>query len=279
MNSAVLPSQPAPRAAAAARQVPSGPSLVQPPVGAPAAVAQASGEVAGWQPSRGPRPAIVGIVALHALLGWALLQGKVLPQAVAQVPLFVSMIDLPAPPPEPPPPAPPPTPQKKVVTRADVTPPPMPLPPPEVQVSVPAPPAPPPAPPAPVIDTPVPVAAPVVAAAVAAPPAPPAPPPRPAPVAPREVPSSALAYVELPEVVYPRLSRRNGESGRVVLRVLVGPDGGMAREVTVAQSSGHARLDDAAIQALKRARFKALMVQGVGQTVWALVPIDFDLES
>ena len=53
------------------------------------------------------------------------------------------------------------------------------------------------------------------------------------------------AYLNNPAPAYPSLSRRLGEEGRVLLRVLVDPDG-RAREVHVQGASGHTRLDRAA---------------------------------
>ena len=54
--------------------------------------------------------------------------------------------------------------------------------------------------------------------------------------------------------VYPRYCRINGQEGVVVLVVEVGADG-KPGAVTVAESSGHTRLDNAAIEALRKASF------------------------
>jgi protein TonB len=57
-----------------------------------------------------------------------------------------------------------------------------------------------------------------------------------------------------PRPDYPWLSRRRGEEGRVVLRVTVDAEGSAA-VVEVAASSGHDRLDRAALAAVRRWRF------------------------
>jgi protein TonB len=53
---------------------------------------------------------------------------------------------------------------------------------------------------------------------------------------------------------YPAMSRRIGEQGVVALRVMIGIDG-RASEVLVTRSSGSARLDQAAIAAIRQWRF------------------------
>ncbi|NQV20615.1 MAG: energy transducer TonB [Rhodospirillales bacterium] len=57
-----------------------------------------------------------------------------------------------------------------------------------------------------------------------------------------------------PSPKYPGMSRRRGEEGQVVLRVVVGPDG-RAVSLSVAQSSGFRRLDQAALDAVRHWRF------------------------
>jgi protein TonB len=54
---------------------------------------------------------------------------------------------------------------------------------------------------------------------------------------------------------YPVVARRLGEEGDVTLQALIRPDGGVA-EVRLLKSSGHARLDEAAVAALRTARFR-----------------------
>jgi protein TonB len=116
-------------------------------------------------------------------------------------------------------------------------------------------------------------AAPEAAPAPVAPAAPPAP-----PAEPRTVSASSVQYLRPPAPVYPRASRRQGEAGRVTLRVLIDEQGRPA-ELRVQSTSGYARLDEAALKALRDARFRPYAENGVAQRVWALVPIHFDLEN
>jgi protein TonB len=206
----------------------------------------------------------VGILAAHLAAVWGLLQVNAVRDAVRQsAPMFVDLIVPPAPPAPSVPPAPPPTPRPvparplpAPVLAAAPSPAPapfvVPVPPPE--------PAPEPALPAPPV--------------VAAPPAAPAPPP-----APSVIPASAVQYLEPPAVVYPRLSKRNGEAGLVVVRAYIDTSGGAPRSVQVDKSSAHPRLDEAALAAVRKARFKPYTENGRPVEGWALVPIEFELEK
>lgn len=64
------------------------------------------------------------------------------------------------------------------------------------------------------------------------------------------------------------------EDGRVVLLVDIGADGLVATAV-VDQSSGNPRLDEAALAAIRKARFKPYMRNGVAYPARAKVPFDF----
>lgn len=97
------------------------------------------------------------------------------------------------------------------------------------------------------------------------------------PPAPRLLPPSAVQYLEPPVPEYPRASRLAGEAGRVLVRVFI-DEGGRPRQVHVAQSSGHARLDDAALAAVRGARFKPATENGQALAGHALIPLTFDLE-
>ena len=121
-----------------------------------------------------------------------------------------------------------------------------------------------------------PPAPPVAAAPVAAPAAPAAPP---APAAPSiELPSSDASYLNNPKPVYPAVSKRLGEQGKVMLRVLIGTDG-LPQKVEVKQSSGFERLDRQAIDAVMRWRFVPGKRNGVPEAMWNLVPINFVLQQ
>lgn len=88
----------------------------------------------------------------------------------------------------------------------------------------------------------------------------------------------SVSYVREPDVRYPPLSRRTKEQGLVVVRVLIGVDG-RAADVEVQRSSGYARLDAAACEAVRRAEFRPYVVQGRAVAATALVPIEFSLAS
>lgn len=79
-----------------------------------------------------------------------------------------------------------------------------------------------------------------------------------------------------PSPTYPRLSERRGEQGRVVLRVLISPEGQVAH-VTVQNSSGYDRLDEAAIEAIQQARFRPYTENGIAYQALVDIPFDFVL--
>jgi len=128
--------------------------------------------------------------------------------------------------------------------------------------------------PAPVITAPA-----EAPAAVTAPPPPAAPPPpvqaAPAPVA-VTPPDYGAAYLNNPAPVYPPMSKRLREQGRVVLRVHVAATGGVD-EIQVRTSSGHLRLDQAAREAVQRWKFVPARHGGESIAAWVLVPIPFVL--
>lgn len=76
---------------------------------------------------------------------------------------------------------------------------------------------------------------------------------------------------------YPVASKRMEESGTVVLQFLIGTDGTVV-ESRVESSSGHVRLDQAALEALSRCRFKAGTVDGVPEQSWARLRYVWKLE-
>jgi protein TonB len=86
------------------------------------------------------------------------------------------------------------------------------------------------------------------------------------------------AYLHNPRPVYPQASRSLGEQGQVRLRVHVNTDGTVL-ELAVAQSSGHERLDKAALSAVRAWRFQPAQRQAQQADAWVLVPISFALRS
>ena len=68
-------------------------------------------------------------------------------------------------------------------------------------------------------------------------------------------------YKTLPNVAYPPASQDQGEEGIVKLSVLVEANGSVS-EVKVTQSTGHQRLDAAAVRAARRAGYQPNSVNG-----------------
>jgi protein TonB len=106
-----------------------------------------------------------------------------------------------------------------------------------------------------------------------------------APAAPTPVPDSkpktvttGVEYIQAPKPIYPLMSKRMGEQGRVMLRILVNIKG-MPDQVQVQTSSGSARLDEAGRQAALRAQFKPFMEDGHPVAVYVIVPLNFQLSS
>ena len=83
-------------------------------------------------------------------------------------------------------------------------------------------------------------------------------------------------YLHNPAPVYPPSARRNGEEGRVLLRVLVSATG-QADRVDIQHGSGFPRLDEAAREAVANWRFTPARrgAQAIASTV--IVPITFRL--
>ncbi|WP_440225447.1 energy transducer TonB [Dokdonella sp. MW10] len=86
-----------------------------------------------------------------------------------------------------------------------------------------------------------------------------------------------LAYAALVQPSYPDASRKKGEQGTVLLRVLVDVEG-RVDTIEVARSSGSQRLDRAARDAVQKSRFRPVIVDGVPRPAWGLVPIAFTID-
>ena len=133
--------------------------------------------------------------------------------------------------------------------------------------------------PAPAPPVPVPV---IAAAALPAPAAPAVAAPAainapPAPVQPVvQLPSSDADYLQNPKPSYPAMSRRQGEQGKTIVRVLIGVDG-LPKQSELAKSSGFARLDQAAMDTIMRWRFVPGKRAGVPESMWFNIPINWVL--
>lgn len=213
----------------------------------------------------GVRGAVVGAVIVLHLLGLWALQAGLLHRVVSWVVPVMAIsdaIDVPPAPPVKPLPAPAPLPAPRAVTPT-VTPAP------EMLLAVPATSA--PAATAPVgtpATSPVQNPAPVVAASVNATPAP----------SPKiALPSTQADYLNNPKPAYPALSRRLGEQGRAVVRVLIGADG-LPQKAELHTSSGFERLDRAALDTVMRWRYVPGKRGDVPEAMWFNVPLNFVLE-
>lgn len=100
--------------------------------------------------------------------------------------------------------------------------------------------------------------------------------PTPAPVATQ--PRFDADYLYNPKPLYPAISRRIGEQGQVLLRVHVASDG-TAADVQVQASSGSPRLDQSALDAVRRWRFVPAKLGREPVAAWVLVPIAFTLKD
>lgn len=143
----------------------------------------------------------------------------------------------------------------------------------------------------PVVTRPEPVPIPLVAATTApaditAPPPVPQPPAQPArPVQTRLAQVAAVVppqfyadYLDNPAPVYPRLSKRLGEVGNVMLMVFVDAEG-RPGQIDIQTTSRFERLDQAAIEAVRRWKFVAAKQGQKAVAAWVLVPIHFSLKS
>ena len=92
-----------------------------------------------------------------------------------------------------------------------------------------------------------------------------------------ELPSSDASYLQNPAPVYPPISKRLGEQGRVVVRVLIGADG-VPQKAELKRSSGFDRLDRSALEYVMKCRYVPGKVGGVPQAMWYEAPVSFVLE-
>lgn len=214
--------------------------------------------------SFGPsRSVAIGIVLLHALAIWALMQLDVVHNVVVQAtPVFASIIEQQA------------KPQQEQAQPEPVQRTKMPPPPKDVLIAAP-------------VDAPstMVAAAPPVnesreVVEQAPPPAAPPTPPVKAVVAagPKMIPPSGVQYLVPPQMEYPRAARRQRQAGRALVKVYI-DEAGMPRTVELEKSTGFALLDEAAQAAVRKARFKPYTENGQAMPGWALIPLTFDLET
>lgn len=93
-----------------------------------------------------------------------------------------------------------------------------------------------------------------------------------------EPPRFGVAYLKNPPPEYPAVSRRMGEEGRVVLRVLVTAEG-KPETVEIENGSGSRRLDSAALDAVKKWKFIPAKRDNEPVSAFVLVPLKFALNG
>lgn len=101
--------------------------------------------------------------------------------------------------------------------------------------------------------------------------------PEPKPEPKIEPPRFGVSYLNNPQPLYPPISRRMGEQGRVLLKVLVNANGD-AETVDLDTGSGFERLDQAAMDAVKKWRFIPAKRNNQPLSAYVLVPISFSLK-
>lgn len=109
-----------------------------------------------------------------------------------------------------------------------------------------------------------------------------APPPAPPAPAPAAAPPASTAAATRPQPIagrtpaprYPAAALRRGESGTVLVRAEIGPDG-VPVSVSVADGSGSRLLDRAAVAAVERWRFRPAQLNGRPTVGTVMVPIVF----
>ncbi|QEI07271.1 energy transducer TonB [Pigmentiphaga aceris] len=270
---------------------------------------------ASWKSSAPPSWLRMGagftVIALHAAVVAAIfIMGKTAVTEIASAPVvqvrFVQIAPEPQQaPPAPTPPAPPPPVPAPPVPPPPVPPPPQPVPEPPKPKPVPKPipkpvPKPTPKPVARPIPTPEPApqpdptpSAPVeTAPAPSPPPAAAAPPPSGAPTGaaapagptgpPGPPQPKMIGHIDYlgapPTPVFPSISRRMREEGVVVVRVQINTKG-YVDQATIQKSSGYERLDESALQAVRRAAFKPYTENGVAYPALADIPFNFKLKD
>lgn len=212
----------------------------------------------GWQPPRAHRGAALAVALVHGLALLLVLQaGQVVAVRLEKPPVEVQLLDAASPRPPAPRPQPlpnlassstPALPIPEIPLAASVR---------EVPISV--------QPAAPLAVLP-PQPEPALKHATAAPAA-----------TPKTVAATVLRWRIEPAVELPRLSRRAGEQGRVQLGVLFDADG-RPQAVQMLHSSGFARLDAQALEALRVARISPYLEDGRAVAVSTVVTLEYELE-
>lgn len=91
-----------------------------------------------------------------------------------------------------------------------------------------------------------------------------------------ELPSSDADFLNNPPPVYPRMSKRLGEQGVVIIRAFIGVSG-HAEKAEIYKSSGYERLDQAALDAVIHWRYVPGKRLGRFESMWFNIPVKFEL--
>ncbi|KKC26926.1 energy transducer TonB [Sphingomonas sp. SRS2] len=220
------------------------------PIALPRATALLGEPRSAYGANRRPNwPSIVTILLVHVAAFYALLKFDVIEIAPKKKALVVDLIAEP-----PAPPAEKPEPQPVLIEKVQpvvIAPPPIvqaPAPPPPINVTTTPPPPPKP------VATPAPPAGPVMVGNL----------------------DERLLEGKPPR--YPFESRRKHEEGTVVVRLLIGTDGRVA-QISIVQSSGFERLDQAALQAIRGWRWQPIMRDGQPVEVRGVYSMPFTLQG
>ena len=89
--------------------------------------------------------------------------------------------------------------------------------------------------------------------------------------------SISQAQCSVPEPFYPSLARRMGEEGKTMVRLFINESGAVDK-VSLSQSSGIQRLDQAALDAAMKVRCRPFVESGKAIKVTAIQPYFFRLE-
>ncbi|ABE49144.1 energy transducer TonB [Methylobacillus flagellatus] len=104
----------------------------------------------------------------------------------------------------------------------------------------------------------------------------PVPPPEPKEQPIPEVAISGVSYSHQEIPVYPAMSRRLGEQGVVMLRILIS-ETGVPESIEIESSSGSERLDKAALEATKKSRFNPYKRNNKPMKVSVIAPVRFSI--
>ena len=84
-------------------------------------------------------------------------------------------------------------------------------------------------------------------------------------------------YKRNPRPPYPRVARRRGYQGTVIVKALVGVDG-LVNEVRLDESSGYETLDSAAVQTVQKWAFEPAVRGSETVEMWVKIPLRFALD-